>query len=63
MTLYYMNVAYSLLTLPFLALGMPFISTILTQTHQTGYDKGGMCGGMLSPQQIQQVRVTACNGV
>ena len=55
MTLYYMNVSYSLLTLPFVLLGLPFLSTMLTQTHPTGYDKGGMCGGMLSPQQILQV--------
>jgi len=55
-TLYYMNVAYSLLTLPFLLLGLPFLSTILSQAFATGYDKAGMCGGLLTPQQIQEVR-------
>ena len=55
-TLHYMNVFYSLLALPFVLLALPFISTMLTQAYATGYDKAGNCGGMLTPEQIKQVR-------
>jgi hypothetical protein len=34
-TVYYMYIVYSLLSLPFIALALPLISTILTQARST----------------------------
>mmetsp|Transcript_31251 Transcript_31251/g.70641 ORF Transcript_31251/g.70641 Transcript_31251/m.70641 type:complete len:160 (-) Transcript_31251:141-620(-) len=54
--LFYMNIVYSLLSLPFIALALPLISTILTQAVETGYDQAGFLGGKLSPAQIKRKR-------
>mmetsp|Transcript_42092 Transcript_42092/g.84511 ORF Transcript_42092/g.84511 Transcript_42092/m.84511 type:complete len:126 (-) Transcript_42092:12-389(-) len=53
---FYLSVCYSLLMFPFIALVIPLVNTMLTDATPTGFDKSGMLGAVLNPQQIARMR-------
>ena len=42
--------------LPFAALILPLVSTMITDAEPTGYDKSGQIGGMLTPAMMDRKR-------
>lgn len=55
-SLYYANVLYSLLMLPYLTLAVPLFFSIITDAEPTGYDARGLLGACLTPAQIRRKR-------